>query len=453
MNKMIAGITLGTLCITPGCTWKRVKADKAFKNLQHTTQENLGYELARNQTEANELYEARLQHGISRAEAVGIALHNNARLQAQFESLGIAQADLVQAGLYSNPNFQAYFWLALQDSPEPEPLMDVQFSWNFADIWQVPIKKKISQAQLEITTLEISKIILEVFAQTKNAYNNCLFTQARLQHAHHMTTDNTTQHTQHHQQEAHSEVDSYLALIARNTYALDAIKHKSLLHTQFIQLRTALSLPPLHTPIVCTQELQQSLTSLPALEELEAYARAHQPEILIADLKVKKAEHEVRLQRTLFIPKVEAGITFYQQESFFKGVGPMFNLDLPFFDTNYAQVARAHTVLAQNRKEYKAVTSKVLSTIRTTYELVRSAYQEIEVYLNTVDLYKKIVDYQHKQHASNTVKRDYYTAQQDLINAYQKAADALVALEVAVGKNLDTACPQPCIHPTSPYVG
>src|SRR6185437_13942041 len=40
-------------------------------------------------------------------EAVQIALFNNRGLQATFEDLGIAQADLVQAGLMSNPRFFA----------------------------------------------------------------------------------------------------------------------------------------------------------------------------------------------------------------------------------------------------------------------------------------------------------------------------------------------------------
>ena len=38
-------------------------------------------------------------------EAVQVALLNNRRLQTRFESLGIAQADLVEAGLLENPVF------------------------------------------------------------------------------------------------------------------------------------------------------------------------------------------------------------------------------------------------------------------------------------------------------------------------------------------------------------
>src|SRR5690349_11734462 len=52
--------------------------------------------------------------------AVQVALLGNARLQAAFEELGIAQADLVQAGLLRNPVF--YGELRLPPHPSVSPL-------------------------------------------------------------------------------------------------------------------------------------------------------------------------------------------------------------------------------------------------------------------------------------------------------------------------------------------
>src|SRR3989304_5884830 len=50
-----------------------------------------------------------LQQELTLDEAVQIALLNNRSLQATYEELGIAQADLVQAGLLRNPPFGASF--------------------------------------------------------------------------------------------------------------------------------------------------------------------------------------------------------------------------------------------------------------------------------------------------------------------------------------------------------
>src|SRR4051812_29833172 len=50
---------------------------------------------------------ALLQRELTADQAVQIALINNRNLQATYEELGIAQAELVQAGLLRNPVFDA----------------------------------------------------------------------------------------------------------------------------------------------------------------------------------------------------------------------------------------------------------------------------------------------------------------------------------------------------------
>ncbi len=53
-------------------------------------------------------------------QAAQIALLNNHHLQATFEDLGIAQADLVQAGLLKNPVFD--LGVRFPDRARPEPI-------------------------------------------------------------------------------------------------------------------------------------------------------------------------------------------------------------------------------------------------------------------------------------------------------------------------------------------
>ena len=55
-----------------------------------------------------EKLQALLEGELTTNAAVQIALLNNAALQATFEELGIAQAELVQAGLLKNPVFAGH---------------------------------------------------------------------------------------------------------------------------------------------------------------------------------------------------------------------------------------------------------------------------------------------------------------------------------------------------------
>ena len=57
--------------------------------------------------EAAEKLDSLLKRKLTAEDAVQIALLNNRELQATYSDLGVAQADLVQAGLLSNPIFDA----------------------------------------------------------------------------------------------------------------------------------------------------------------------------------------------------------------------------------------------------------------------------------------------------------------------------------------------------------
>ena len=62
--------------------------------------------------------ETLLAGGLTRDEAVEIALVNDPRLQIQFDELGVARAAYVQAGLYTNPELAAFIGIPTS-SPRP----------------------------------------------------------------------------------------------------------------------------------------------------------------------------------------------------------------------------------------------------------------------------------------------------------------------------------------------
>ncbi len=93
-----------------GCA--TVDLRSGFSNVSSSVQERLampvfwsnGTDLDR---EASDRLKKLLSEKITADEAVQVALLNNRELQAIYSDLGVAQADLVQAGLLSNPIFDA----------------------------------------------------------------------------------------------------------------------------------------------------------------------------------------------------------------------------------------------------------------------------------------------------------------------------------------------------------
>ena len=75
---------------------------------------NLGTEL---DAQVDQEVRALLQDTLTVDGAVQVALLNNRNLQALYAELGVAQADLVQAGLLRNPVFDGLVMLPLRGGP------------------------------------------------------------------------------------------------------------------------------------------------------------------------------------------------------------------------------------------------------------------------------------------------------------------------------------------------
>src|SRR5438045_6207287 len=99
MKKYNYPIILTMLFLLSGCA--RVKIGPEFSQLQKRTETSTASSIVLNNKLHHELHDIQfvknnVSDGISKNEAVKIALQNNPELQADFQNLGIAKADLVQ---------------------------------------------------------------------------------------------------------------------------------------------------------------------------------------------------------------------------------------------------------------------------------------------------------------------------------------------------------------------
>ena len=100
--------------------------------------------------------------------AVYVALLNNRQLQATYENLGIAKAQLVQAGLLKNPIFTLSYRFSTKSTITD--LIDIGLFQNFLEALMIPLKKRMATSELEATKALVTTQILDVIAQTKIAF-------------------------------------------------------------------------------------------------------------------------------------------------------------------------------------------------------------------------------------------------------------------------------------------
>jgi len=102
-------------------------------------------------------------------DAVQIALLDNRDLQATYAELGIAEADLVQAGRLSNPLFS-------YSSVKGGGQLDIErvLLFNIFDLITIPMRTRLGEQRFEQTKLVVSAAMLDVALQTRRAYYSAL---------------------------------------------------------------------------------------------------------------------------------------------------------------------------------------------------------------------------------------------------------------------------------------
>src|SRR5438046_3772111 len=149
-----------------GCA--HVDPNPAFRELANTVHLRTGKRVQWNRgtaqdAEAQAAVASLLRHPLTADAAVQVALLNNRNLQATYEELGIAQADLVETGLLRNPIFTFERRL-------PGQALEADLLKEFIDILLLPLRKRIAAAQFEAAKLRVGHEILKTAAEVRAAF-------------------------------------------------------------------------------------------------------------------------------------------------------------------------------------------------------------------------------------------------------------------------------------------
>ena len=113
-------------------------------------------------------YAAQALHGVVPVDtAIRVALLRNKRLQATFEDLGIAQADVVQAGLLANPVFSGGSFRADGGGPG---ILQLGLALPFIDYLQRPSRRGAARQAYEAEQSRVAAAVIALVADVRVAY-------------------------------------------------------------------------------------------------------------------------------------------------------------------------------------------------------------------------------------------------------------------------------------------
>ena len=384
--------------------------------------------------------------------AVQIAMLNNPRLHATFEELGIAQADLVQAGLLENPVFSASIRF-----PDEEGKNNTEFSvtHNFLDFFILPLRKKLAAEQIKKVEFVVGDAVLNLAAELKSAYY-------MLQGARQMLAM---------QQKVLQAAEAAVEL-ARRQHEAGNIREVDLAGHQLALYEAKLELSQSEAGMMADRERLNSLMGLsraeadwkivdvlpeipltdPSLKELEALAISQRLDLAAARQEIQILERAISLARLRVVPALEIGVETEREPNGSRVTGPTFDFEVPIFDQRQAPIARTKAELRQSRLRLNAMEQEFRSEVRLVHGRLHTTRTAVEYYKNNIILlHEQIVALSQKNY--NFMLIGVYTllqAKKDEINARREYIEVLrdywiahSELERSVGGKISVATKRP----------
>ncbi len=109
-----------------------------------------------------------IENELSANSAIQIALLNNPKIQVFFEEIGIARADLVEAGLFSNPAFEIEIRYPYVKGLKTN--IEYLLTTSLLDIFLVPLRTKLASTEYEQAKLKVSNQILSLAFDVRETF-------------------------------------------------------------------------------------------------------------------------------------------------------------------------------------------------------------------------------------------------------------------------------------------
>ncbi|MGH7952990.1 MAG: TolC family protein [Limisphaerales bacterium] len=456
-------LTAALPLIVAGCASTNPKA--AFNDVDKTVNARIGQSVQWQGGATNQVAQTvatLLQTNLTAQSAVTIALLNNKSLQAEFEEIGISQADLAQSSRLHNIEL-AGSW---RFPNRPPSAVDAEYSASadFLDLLTLPARKKIAARNLEQTKLEVADKVLQLAADTQTAFYDL---QAQLELTNRLATIVEVNDAAADFAQRQYNAGNISDLELHNQQASAAQSHLDLMHAQAeaqmqrerlnrllgvsgeqINWQVADELPPL--PAV-----ELPLTNLETIaveQRLDLAAARNQAESIAAALRLKK--------HTRFIPGVTVGVDTERTPDGQRVTGPTLDLELPLFDQGQPAVARLTAEYRQAQDSYEAMAINVRSEVRQSSEVLRATRAAAEfsgndlLPLQTKILHETLLQYDAMQKSTYDLllaKEHEQTVVQEYVASLRDYWIARAQLERAVGGRLaiQTNAPSTEPEPTS----
>ncbi|CAN5380074.1 TolC family protein [soil metagenome] len=369
-----------------GCASVQPRA--SFPAVQQLASERLGKQVHwSNGADADRVVDDRidalLAEPLDPDSAVQIALLSNRNLQATYEELGVAHADLVQAGLLKNPMFSGD--VKFFDGGTKVELSLVE---DFLDLLFIPMKKSIAETALQGAKLQVSLAVMDVASEVRTTFL-ALQSAEQVMELHqtvlqassasyelaqriHAAGNNTTLDLNN---ERAMYEEAKLNLAAAEAEAIDLREHLAgLMGLWGDRARFTVSARLADPP---AEEISPT--------DLEKRAVAQSLDLQLARGEIELAAKKLGITKPLgVLSEAEVGAAAERETDGSWGVGPSLALPIPIFSQGQPAVAAASARYRQAGQRHYALAVELRSGVRAAYQHMLAGRQRANYYRQVI---------------------------------------------------------------------
>jgi cobalt-zinc-cadmium efflux system outer membrane protein len=427
--------------------------EKARAGLDGMIRERAGADLRSGEKNSDsavkEATKSLLQEPLTADAAVQLALLNNPLLRGRLEEAGIAQAELVSAGLLENPKFHASLRFPSGGGAE-QTGRELGIAENFLDVLSLPLRRKMANARFEQAKFRLSQEVLELAAEVKKTLFAYQAERQRLA-----------------LRRASFETMAAAAKLfagqrqAGNVSALDAAQEQIVLHDAEIELAreeaaeanarerlTLLMGVQGMAGWTAAAELPPPPPSDPDLKQLEEAALERRFDLAAARREPAVLAEALRASRMGSIGALSVGIDSEKDFDGKFGVGPSVEWSVPLFDRQQGASAKLRARGRQSELTIAALEGRIRYEVRVARTSLIAARQAARIYRETLlPLHERVLGESLKHYNYMLLgvykllqaKRDDFEARGAAVDALKVYWTAWAELELAVGGKMPPA--------------
>jgi cobalt-zinc-cadmium efflux system outer membrane protein len=308
-----------------------------------------------------------LRATLTAGRAVQIALLNNQNLQSTFEEIGVARADLVEAGLLKNPTLDARVRFPDEGSGTNN---EVDVAFDLIDAFKVPLRRKIAASEVVRAQFRASDAILKLATEVKTAFYSLQAKQHLAARAAEINRTNAASLDLHQRQhEAGNISDLELAgeQVAYSQAKLEAIALAAEIRSERERLNRLMGLWGSATQWNAAERLPEIPQQPLPVERLETLAIEQRRDLAASKAEITGLVQSLGLTKTYrFVPDLELGVSTEEEPDGPRVTGPSVRLELPVFNQAQGRILKVRAQLRQAERRMEAEAIEIRSEVRET---------------------------------------------------------------------------------------